>query len=129
MPAYPVVLRQPLEHGIGEDQIQWFGGLPSRGVALQPHAAGEALPGFAPHLWRAVYPDQLRLRPAPPQDVRAVSGAAPHIGDPARPVEPDSMHEITDRLGALPRKFQILIGIPLGHSDSSLNCSPVGAPA
>lgn len=104
----------PLERGIGEDEIVGAAGRQGGDVGLDPSESGIVLPCVGQHVGRAVDARHLGVGPALRQEIGAVARAAAEIDDPPRRREGDTGEEVARRPGPLPSELQVLIRVP-GH--------------
>jgi hypothetical protein len=110
-----LVVADPLQRRIREDEIVALGRRPARDVADDELDAGIIAPRCRQHVGRAVEPGDRRFRPAVAQKARAVAGTAAEIDDTPRRRAIGARQEIERGLCALIGEAQVLLGIPTMH--------------
>ena len=109
------MIRQPLHHGIAENEIgAGFRG-PGCDIALHELAGRQPFARFAQHVRRRIEPDYLRLRKALDQKLSGIARPAAEIDHKARICQRHLREQIARRPCPLVLKFQILPRAPIFH--------------
>jgi hypothetical protein len=114
-PQHCLVIRQPLERGIGKQQIGALRRSPAGQIRLDEGAFGQPLARLPQHVRRGIKPYRLGVRVAGDEQLGGIAGSAAQIDDPLCPRERDLRDQIARRPRALILELEILRGAPVGH--------------
>ena len=73
--------RHPMQHGVRENQIEWFIRLPVGNITFDPLLIRMGVASFGEHFGRIVEPDDPGVRPARREKIRHVTGATAKVED------------------------------------------------
>ncbi len=116
------MVRQPLQSGVGEHQVEGFMGAimgaihPLADFRSHPGAFRLRLARGVDHFRRTVQTGNVRAGPSLGQDGGAVAGAAAQVDRAVNAWKYDSRHQVAAGLRPFIRETKILAGVPTGHT-------------
>ena len=115
-PQHRGMVGDPLQHGVGEQEIDARLRAPMREIRFEEAAAGKPLARLAQHVGRGIEADHFGLRIALDQQLGGVAGPAAEIDHPARRRKRHLRQEIARRARALVLELEVLARTPVvGH--------------
>lgn len=113
------VAGDPLEQGVGDDEVVRLGGLPGGGVGLGEVEEGSGVgAGALQHAGRAVVAGDAGAGPAVAEERGDVARAAAEVGDAGCGFVregADAGQEVVEGAGAVVRVTEVLLGVPAGR--------------
>ncbi|MET3783228.1 methyl-accepting chemotaxis protein [Methylobacterium radiotolerans] len=109
------VVRQPLQHGVGVDQVRRPLGCPGRGVGQREGEAGQPGAGALQHGRRGVEPDHLGVGETGRDQRGGVAGPAAEIDGQTRRFEGHAGEELGGGARPLVLEAGVEGGVPVGH--------------